>query len=50
MLNKFKVDTITEFMEAKRCLLEEQESIIGGEKTQFELKLKTLETDVKLKK
>lgn len=46
MLNKFKVDTISEFMEAKRCLLEEQESVISGMKTQFELRLKTSETDV----
>lgn len=48
MLNKFKVDTVSEFMETKRCLLEEQESVLGGQKAQYELKLRSVENDVNL--
>lgn len=46
MLNKFKVETVSEFMEAKRCLLEEQATVLGGQKTQFEIKLRSLEAEV----
>lgn len=41
LLHQFKVETLTEYIEAKKSLLEEQASIIGGEKNQFELKLNT---------
>lgn len=47
MLNNFKIDTMTEYMEAKRHLLEEQAGIISGEKTQYELKLNSKITEVR---
>ena len=47
ILNKFKIDTLSEYMEAKKSLLEEQADVISGEKTQFELKLRSKEAELK---
>ena len=46
MLNQFKLNTLTEYMETKRALLEEQASVISSEKAQYELKLRTKEVEV----
>jgi hypothetical protein len=46
LLNNFKLETMTEFMEAKRSLLEEQENVVDGQKATYDSRLQIKELEV----
>lgn len=46
LLNNFKLETMTEFMEAKRSLLQEQEDVVEGQKASFTSRLQAKELEV----